>query len=197
MKPKNFAALIIIVAIVGTVLWWLFQKTNASPEKAKVSVMGKTTVPNTTAQNNLIEKPKLPAVISKSAETAPVPSDPQADLKTAISDIVRLYHANDMATLAERYTQPDDYNAEETKQELQDEANSAAESAEMQSFLKQLHDNKTQSWEELESETPTLNAAGDEASYVFISRYPNLAPTVIHQHFTKINGKWYIAWISN
>jgi len=56
----------------------------------------------------------------------------------------------------------------------------------------QIQEEAAQDIEDLESQTPTYNDAGDEATYVYTPRvFGEFAKEQERRTFIKINGKWY------
>jgi hypothetical protein len=107
--------------------------------------------------------------------------------------MARLYRASDLATLAQTYTPPDQLKPE-TIQSLRD----------MQPRLQtdetsQLNfEASAQAYEALAEQTPTFNAAGDAATYIFTQPPLQLPGGQTRGRarqtpitFVKINGQWY------
>src|ERR1700679_4219656 len=108
MKPKYLALAVLLFAILGVGLWWFRQAANVSLEKTTtVPALAKPPAPKPVMQTAQVEPPKIPAVPASSsnalANPAPDPNDPQADLKTAIPDIVHWLQADDIFTFRKNY----------------------------------------------------------------------------------------------
>jgi hypothetical protein len=126
--------------------------------------------------------PEAPAEVAPQpvpvmADAAAVPSDPQADLGTAISDLIRLAQSGDAATMFQNYIQPSAQAgmSEQVKSNLiymmQNEAASPQGLMEMQ-FI--------------QSSTPTMDPSGNRATYLFPAGNPRNSLS-----FVKVNGRWY------
>jgi hypothetical protein len=62
-----------------------------------------------------------------------------------------------------------------------------------QQKLREMDDTEIQYWEPLESQSPTLNVAGDEATYSYTQHGSGLFSNYeVPMTFIKINGKWYL-----
>jgi len=135
------------------------------------------------------------AASASSDSSAPAASSatavsPQAELPTAFADLAHDYRSGDIKTLLEDYMTPDTYAAmapggmEQIVQAVAQDPN-APRRFELQAEM----------FDSMEDQTPTYNAAGDEATYD-IQPPPELTDQN-HQtwqlHFTKINGHWYWA----
>jgi len=210
MKPKNFALVILVIAIIGLVIWWFMRPTIASSGKtAEAPSLAKTDPPMIATHIAQVEPPKLPPAIPNSTDVVSTSADPQTDLKTAISDIARLFRDNDLTTFEKTYSPPGTFDPVKWQEQqkraadsLQNLAAMATQHPEMQQQIQhmqqqmqQMQDDRNQSWEVLVNETPTYNATGDEATYVFTQQAtPGNGPPVqaaFHKVFIKINGKWY------
>ncbi len=122
----------------------------------------------------------------------PAEANPPADLKTAIHDIVRLVQANDTITLWQTYMLPEKLTPE-VLQELQDSITREQNATpQMKALYQRIREGSIQAFEDLETQTPTMNEAGDEATYNFTLPSPGGGPgTVVPRTFIKLNGKWY------
>jgi len=83
------------------------------------------------------------------------------------------------------------------EQQVAGRVDSSIADPQMQQMEKEMSENDAKSWEALEKQTPVFNAAGDEATYVFVITAPLPAgkssfQQVVHQTFIKIKGKWYL-----
>jgi hypothetical protein len=160
-----------------------------------------------------VEKPLAPPVQSKteaasappnSANAGPDPTDPQANLKTALQDIARLTRAEQLVEEYQTYTPPDEIDpamVQQLQYEQQHDGDMTPPdptnyhgppTEEDKQFWAQLNDAVAHSYEELESQTPTYNATGDKATYQYTR------PPIFGTHegpipldFVKIDGKWY------
>ncbi len=193
--------LVFLLALIGLDLWWFLRPTATAPEKtaAAASTPPKIDSVKIAAPVAQVEQPKLPAVTPKpEAETiadAPSNTDPQADLETAIPDIARLLEAGDMLGLYKTYTPPDmiDPNKIKTQLALSQRYAGVNRDPQQQQILKKIFDAAARSIQDLETQTPTYNATGTEATYLYTTPADIGAPIkTISKTFIKINGKWYM-----
>jgi len=207
MKLKTPTLIALAVAIVGLGLWWLSQPTTAAPEKmAAAPLPAKTMVPAKMVASPTIAPPVAPpaqqtdialaAVAPPIEESPPDPNaDPQADLKTAIPDIVRLIRAGDQVGAYKTYCPPDELNPKDVQQ-MQDlimqSMAATAQVPELQQLMQKNRDEFARAFEALEDQTPIYNDAGDEATYKFAMPGEGTEPMT----FGKIDGKWYIKQIA-
>jgi hypothetical protein len=208
MKSKNFMGVILVVAIAGGGIWWFMQPPTATSGKivaAPAPTPAKADAPKPMAQaigiappkaSPLQAKPATTAVASGSGADASSNADPQADLKTAIPDMARLVRVSEL-TWYETYTAPKDIDPDTIKN-LEDVQ--ATTNPDTHVSVGKLNEAFAQSYEALETQTPTYNAAGDEATYdgyispssrdmesgTFSGNGPRGSLT-----FIKIDGKWY------
>ncbi len=198
MNTKTKATLAIAVVIVCVALWWFGRPTTDTLKKAALET---TSVKKITASSvSQVETPKPSPATSKSetATSLSEPADPQADLKTAIADMARLLRTGDQAALMKAYDEPDKLNLEQVRQmqDLQDQVQQTTP-WQVAPRMQSLRETSAQSYEEMETQTPTFNATGDEATYQLI------LPTLVNGEyvlgdkrtpytFIKINGKWYM-----
>ncbi len=213
MKSKNLILVVLAIAVICAGLWWLMQPSTAMPEKmaealrpvkveaakpvAPPTIIPPVAPPIAPPTPQLDDAPV--AATAPSATLSPDPNvvpDPQADLKTAIADIARLIRAGDGVALYQTYTPPDKIDS----QGLQGaEAEQVYRASRPISELQQIDEPVAEAFDALEDQTPTFNAAGDEATYVMtwpveqfsdghVVLYPATAAPLI---MVKINGKWY------
>ncbi len=208
MKPKKFTVLLLFVAIMGILLWWFTRPTAAPPPRMTDAPMPvKAGAPEPMIKPLRIEKPSVAPVEDKPDSVKPAsdsanlpvesvdlpaePVDTQAELKTAIPDIVRLLRAGDPVDAYKTYTPPNEFNAQAAQQmqELQLQAQATAvQDPELRQLMQKAQAEIVQAYEALEEQTPTLNATGDEATYMFAMPRTGIQPLT----FVKIDGKWYI-----
>jgi hypothetical protein len=204
MKPKNFALVVLVVAIVGIGLWWFTRSTAVAPEKTATALMpAKTDAPKQVAPMiitppiaspapipDVVPVSARPIVVLPIAAAPPDPSaDPQTDLKTAIPDVARLYRAGDQVKIYLTYTRPDQIDSQ-IMQQIQ------TQQAQTNNFQDQpwdeISEDEAASFDEIEDQTPILNAAGDEATYMLRRTDAAVPPgTRMPMTMIKINGKWY------
>jgi WD40 repeat protein len=122
----------------------------------------------------------------KSTPTAPPLADPQAELKIFVKDMGRLWRNDDFATFIQIYGIPGEFDSELIK-----EGQQATMSKNPQ--IQERHEQMAQAFDSLANLTPTLNANGDEATYMVTSP-PGKGSSGINGPIVmiKINGKWYV-----
>jgi hypothetical protein len=163
--------------------------------KADASALGKVEAPKKAALQTIV--PPAPKAAATSIAAAQSVADPQADLKTAIPDIARLVRTGALADWYRTYRPPAEYDADffRTEQELQDQFARDAETGANES-LQAYGAAFANAIEDLETQTPVYNAAGDEATFQldFNVNEPDspdpAGPRPVT--FQKIGGKWYI-----
>jgi len=200
MKAKKLALVVLILAIVGVGLWWLMQPTVATPEKtAQVLTPTKADAPKQVAPPVQVELPKTSAVPANADATSPTvdaSADPQADLKTAIPNIVNLLRLGDIYTLKKTYTPPNKLSPEQFQQMLNNVVQGMGRMEENPKLRETMHAAYAETathYESFENEAPTYNASGDEASYTYaIQPLFDGDESQRTTTFIKINGKWYI-----
>jgi len=214
MKSQRYILAVLAVVLVGIGLWWFLrppapqEKASAAtlPAKAVASVSDKVEPPKPLAPPTIAAPALKPAAASVAATSAPdANSDPQADLKTAIPDIVRILRANDLMALVQNYTPPDKLTprllqqAQKTADQLQAaQAMAASLPPDIQERINHPFEQMAKGYEVIIGQVPTMNAAGDEATYMVSMPGPpdpntgDSVSTPVPQTFIKINGKWYM-----
>jgi hypothetical protein len=205
MKSQNLAlGAIVLIAVAGLAYWLL-----NPPAPAPVQVAAKPAPATATPTPPPIEV-KAPRVAMPIAAPAPTPAepaastpaqtapaetakgDPQAELSTAIPEIIGFLQAGDMVSLMERYMPPDEIAKMPPEQLAQMRQQMQTEMQNPQ--FQQMMQGMVQVFQSMKDQTPTYNAAGDVATYQI--NMPAVAgvpsgdfPSKIS--FKKINGKWY------
>jgi len=116
--------------------------------------------------------------------------DPQSDLKTALPDIVNLLRSHRDVDLFLKYAPPGYLEKHPTYlPELQDRVDQQLQfEAQNAGFpgTTSIDEEIAEMYDDLQSRTPTLNDAGDEATYTahLLTTHPEV--------FVKIDGKWYM-----
>ncbi len=206
MKSPNFILRVLVTAIIGILVWWFLRPTPKTQEKtAAAYASSNVAAPKPLAPPQIAKPLASPVKVNSQTTTsappvaAPAEADPQADLKTAIPDIVRLFRAGDDAAFEQTYTPPDKLDPERIQQlqaQQQQIRDMVAQDPRMLPMMQSGIDTAAQSYEALETQTPTFNASGDEATYMLTRlKVSNgkvvLGDTQIPMTFVKINGKWY------
>ncbi len=199
LKSKIGLVAALIVAVVLAIVWWPAGKSteaapnpvtatkSPAPSLVKPAVVGMPVAPATA--------PPAVAVVAASSSaastaTAPV-ADPQAEIDTAVDDIIRLLRSSELLEMYEKYTSP----AEKANWGPGLPAEYAREDALLKASP---GDPMTESmiggFESMKGQTPKMNAAGDEATFVFTMQPPpgfdgvRITPMTM----VKVDGKWYI-----
>lgn len=205
MKRKNFTLLVLAVTIACLVIWWftrppvaILEKTVAVPLPAKADAP-KYVAPPTIAPPVVPPAPKpgtAPvAATQTTASFSPESADPQTDLKTAIPDIARLLRSGDTLGFRQTYTPPDELAqlGPQYIQKLQALQAQAAQDPDLQQELQKISEGAAEAWEAVEDQTPTFDAVGDEATYLYMLPGVGDAPGAqVPRVFVKIDGKWYL-----
>jgi len=198
-RKTNPAILILLVLLIATVLWFFTQTPSSSSEKslpAKIAasgpdqavVLAKIVAPP--AARAKIDPIAVPATLPADAAT-PDHADPQAELKTAIPEIVRLWREGKIVELRLTYNPPGRISPEmiQILQVMQRENDDIiAAHPDLQQTYHDAMEANAKPYEELEGQIPLYNAAGDEATYQLRQE----DGTYASRTFVKINGKWYL-----
>jgi len=208
MKARNFIWVVLIIALVGIGFWWFKRPTATTPEKAtEAPVAAKADAPKPDAPSTQMAKP-LSSVAqvktettnapSPSADATPAAPDPRAELKTAMQDYARIIRSEGTMAAMIAFRNPDDL---ANIDPLVIQRVLAAEARFRQTANgQQMDEAEAQKYDALENQTPSYNAAGDEATYMFTydSDIETTSGTVLHAGtqfpmvFIKINGRWYL-----
>jgi len=208
MRPKSFALVVIIlVVLAGIGIWLGLRMTEISPEKTlavPISVKSDAPMPGNVGVGKNIASPAMAAPIAPPvpnpvaalpvvAPSSDANADSRIELTAAFADIARLYRAGNLVGEYQTHTQPDKVDPKQIQnwQEMQQvNEDDAARSPDFKQFIQQMFDRDAEAYEALENETPTFNAAGDEATYDVPASTTVFAPDnpIV---FVKINGKWY------
>ncbi len=200
MKPQRSILIVVIIILVGVGLWFFTQPKDKPEKTADVPAPAKVAEPKPLAPPSIAPPVAPPAPKPDSAPVAATTppsdsSDPQTDLKTAFADIARLIRARDVATRYQTYTPPDEFDPKIFRQYQANQLQMHAEAAQdphLKEIMDKSGDRDAQSYESLADQTPTLNAAGDEATYMRTVVLTESGPTIQERtDFVKINGKWY------
>jgi hypothetical protein len=213
MKVRSFiwgaVFLTIFICVIGWLLW-----SPTSPQPEKQPVTAKPAAIDSVAKPRLVASPKLaqpvlapvvvPANTVESIKTQPAQSDPfglspatgnedpQANLITAFADMKRLIRAGEMVKFYQTYSWPGHFTEEDARnlQAIQDKLKVTPNPEEFkrrEAFARIIED--------MESQTPVFNDAGDQATYTYTLLPPpgsdEPGPTATAT-MIKIDGKWYI-----
>lgn len=164
------------VAVSAAVAWWIWP----APQVLQSG-------PANTQRIRAVP-PTLPkARIQRPADVAPAPmvavaADPQADLATAIPDLIRLVRAGDYLAMEQRYLPPQKF------ARLSD-GEKALMLEEMQSpRMQEKMQNSLQALESIQGATPVFNDTGEIATFTPIA----LPGTPAKMTFIRLNGLWYL-----
>ncbi len=207
MKLKHFILVVMVVAIVGIGIWWLMQPTAAPEKTAEAPKAAKTETPKAAALGK-IAAPLAPLVQTttttvvtpvKAAEPEVASADPQASWKTALPDIARMLRDNDVMALVRTYMPPDHLTPETLQgaqkmndtiqQEIAGYRMATNEPPAMVELFTHPLDGEAAILERMAEETPTLNDAGDEATFaVPEDKAKEMKPLTM----IKVAGRWYL-----
>ncbi len=157
-----------------------------------------TTLPTTLAAPARSNAQSPPPVIPPAQKTADpaatvtandINGDPQTGLSTAIPDLANLIQTGDLLTAFTRYMPPSYFEQmpQPVKDQLaQQELNLLADPRAQQSRIELV-----QILQGMQSQTPTMNEAGDRATYPVepFKGHPDLHEIT----FMRVDGKWYIS----
>jgi len=204
MKFKNILITVTILALGGAVLWWFTQPAAQAPSSAKIAAAPATLRPALSmpaSKPAQVEAPKaapaVPDPVSASSVTTSdsTKGDPQMELGTAIDDMATMLQAGDMPGLLEKYTSPEQMAkvspeqkavmAQRIQQQMTDP------------HVQQMQQSVAQILWSFKSQTPEMNATGDEATYQ-MTPTADMAPpgeplpASVPMTFIKIDGRWYL-----
>jgi hypothetical protein len=195
MNRRNIATAILCVLVVAG-LAWLFH--TPAPPVEQVAGASKVTGANVAAPRLAptgIAPPTAPPAPKPGAAPAgamaaggPSSADPQVELNSAIDDIVSLLQAGDLYTAMMRYLPPDqlaqipDAEKANMQDQIQNQMSQPGAQQGIQMFI--------QVFQSMKSSAPTMNAAGDKATYQ-VSDPTGQSPDTVPMSFEKIDGKWY------
>jgi hypothetical protein len=200
MRPRIILslALLALFGVLGFGLWQKWPSAQNTQVRFAPAGLAKAAAPSSPAP---AAAPVVPQ--GRATATPAAVKNPQADLSTAIRDIVRLVRAGDNASFMEAYFAPNYLDAAELKQiQANQDANRSNPAYRQDPFEIQFQELLSQAYADLEQQKPELNSTGDEATYQW--RRPatmEIAPgeqnvwvretTPSPLTFIKINGKWY------
>jgi len=203
MKPRSLVATVIAAALVGGAVWYFTQPAAPAPAPVKTAEAPKAAAAAPVKPSTQIAPPIAPPVVAPAPKpTAAQPAanpdpaaaktDPQAELNTAIDDIISLLQSGNMMALFEKYATPEDQAKMPPEEKAQMEQMMSQPGAQM---MIQMMVSGIQS---IKDQTPQMNAAGDEATYQMTMSPPagmgpaGRAPQTEPMTFVKVDGKWYI-----
>jgi hypothetical protein len=179
-------------------------RTTATGPGKFTQTTANTTLPKLISPPTQVELPITPAVPAKGGADTISPAakpDPQADLKTAIPDVVNLLRLGDIYTFKKNYTPPNQMEPQQFQNMLETVVQAMgrmAQNPKLRETMMAAYAETAKNYESFENEKPTYNTTGDEASYIF-SRQPLYEgdETQVTTTFVKINGKWYMKQLGN
>ncbi|HTB63695.1 MAG TPA: sigma-70 family RNA polymerase sigma factor [Opitutales bacterium] len=164
------------------------------------------------AEAALIAAPKPAAVASPVMLSAPPPAvatattpspaagstdastgNPQAEIDTAVDDIISLLRSSEILIFYEKYTSPGDkanWTAGPPDAYVREDAAVKANPS-----GGGMTESMISGFESMKGQTPQMNAAGDEATFQFTMQPPpgmDAPPRVTPMVMVKVDGKWYL-----
>jgi len=199
MKPKSIILVALLIVLLSVGLWWFLRPNLPAAEKPSATPTAtKAEAPNLAASSTQVALPKVPPVPASPAtvpaDPSPDPNNPQADLKTAIPDIVKWLRAGDTYTIKKNYMLPGTYPPERQEQTVRSLTYIASSTdPDFRAQMQKIDERQAREYESFENQTPTYNATGDEATYTY-KEDPLLdgGDSLLTVTFAKINGKWYL-----
>lgn len=188
MNSKYFANAIIGACLAGVIAWWWVGRSapgtgpTPHPHAAEAENAGAPPavppagVPDVAPAPDAGRAEPLPAAVDP---TPALVSDPQADLSTAVPDLIRLAQAGNFAAVYQMYVPPDvlaRMSPDELAmriQRMQTASQTPAGQMQMQAML---------------ATPPTYDDTGMHATIAL----PAGSPSGDHITFVKVNGRWYV-----
>jgi hypothetical protein len=176
-------ATLLALAALATGLWWWQHPAPQEKKSAHVFPSHQTS----------LEEPAPIAEVEK-AEPEPQPQapatavgDPQLDVHTAIMDLAGMMRASDYVGMVAKYVPPDELKRMSTD----DITNLVAAASDPNSPQHQYMQSQIQALEIASKLEPTMNEAGDSATYSLDLNIPNVSKQNSRIVFVKIDGRWY------
>jgi len=183
----------VIIAVVGFAIYsWPTGKSAAAAPSATPATNLPAALP--VAKPAVVALPVVPPAVPSASTVASAPmGDPQAEIGTAVDDIISLLRASEILIFYEKYTPPADeakwpasHRNEYAREDAMVKANPSG-GGQMESMIS--------GFESMKGQTPQMNAAGDEATFQFTMQPPpgmDAPPRVTPMVMVKIDGKWYL-----
>ena len=203
MSTKN--KILVAGAILLMVAAWWILHLNSPPETvAAATTKGAVVAPAmVVAAAPVVAAPIAPPApklgVASDAGTQPLaalPLDPnaesKAELNAALAKIAHLFRTGDVVGAYLALCPPADVDPDWIQQLQKQDREDAALVAQDPGFERDVLQStapSAQLFESLEDQTPTFNAAGDEATYTYRDEISNYNPQPMT--FVKINGEWY------
>ncbi len=195
MKPRNIIGIIVVVIILAVGVWWFRQPvpkqaSGSSPDKVALVPMVDAPKSSAIAPTTQVVMPKIAPVSASAAATSKAFNASIAELQITISSLARMQRENDQVGFY-KATNPPDKIDPNMVDSLQYGQNLTRSYGYVQEYV-DAWEHAAESYEALENQIPTFNAAGDEATYTFT--YQNANGTTAKPRpmtFVKIDGKWY------
>jgi len=216
MNSRQFLA-VVIVALVAGAAGWALHNPSPAPEKTAAAVAPSPTPASVQAPSAQVAAPVLPPApksvaptppaVTTAAPTAPAPAAPvdanppsaqpaPPELASAINDMGSMIQSGDFIALMENYLPPQQMAAltPEQKTFMESQIQQQIQTPQGQQQVKLM----TQMVQALPGLTPTINSAGDHATY----QVPTPAgaapagtplPPTIPITFVKVDGRWYFS----
>jgi hypothetical protein len=207
MRSKNFILITLIVAIMCVVIWWFMRPTTSPVKTTEVSTSAKVETPKYVASQPITTP--IPPPMPNPIAAQPLPASPPdshaaaiVELNDTFTNIVNLLRDNNMLGAYLAKTQPDkidpNFVQEIQEQQQKNDALLAQDPSFRQSLLQGGSGPSIKFFETLETQTPTFNATGDEATYLYSDNgigprvYADNVVQPVSITFVRINGNWYL-----
>ncbi len=205
MKTRNLLIVVILAVAVAGGIWYATMSAPAEPAKVAEAPKPAPTAPKPAAPAPVvvapkIEAPKAPpavvqapavAVVAKPAPSGSTQDAVMAELNSTITEMVSTLQTGDFMAFMDRFMPPDQ--ASQIPPEMRAQmAQQLAQNPQMQQQMQMM----SEALQSLQGQTPTINDAGDHATYQMTppaGMAPPGAniPATIPVTFVKIDGKWY------
>lgn len=191
-KTKIILAGIIVAILGGAVAVCWTQLTEAPPRVDLGHNMGPAPASTSAKPAAQVAAPIADAVPAGTANGAvpPTASDPQADLNTAIPDLISLIQSDQLLTAIKRYMPPAYF--EQMPQAVQDQLEQQEQNLLADPNMAEHRRDAVNALQSMIHMTPLLDQAGDRATYRLDSDTANPGHLPQEISFVKIDGKWYL-----
>ena len=208
IQPFGLACFVVFLAVAI----WLFnhlmpstrQNSGIAPGPGKSAAAAPGPSPTTIAPPKLAPPAAKAPIVTPAgaagatglpATPATESADPQAELKTLIPEISRLFLAGNSLEIYQNYVAPSEFDPKVVQQIHDEQSKVEAFSAQdpgLREQIRVLRESMARDWEALGTQTPVMNDAGDQATYQLVMNGGNGQTLTNAVVFIKINGKWYM-----